>query len=232
MTRPGDLTPVGPYELGPIPGACEPTRVGYAPPAHLPAARPALCNLDTCSHEDVVNDAYNALHNDDSLWDLSGSSLHIRAICQQVERLDLDLISAQDVVAQQSRVIVHQQTEMAALRERVSDLELLLRTERARLEGEAVMHNETMQRLFARTAECLEQTRAIDKLNVEARTLRAALDTVAGGRRRAPSAQIIDVSDETDVVDVDHMDEPVVSRTVTPRVHVPQMRELQAGGGQ
>jgi hypothetical protein len=253
VTAPGSLTPVGDYvveiaagkpvpeaadefpealSLGPIPGACEQTRVGYAPAVHLPATRHALPDLDTCGHDEVLDLAANALHRDDDLWALSGSQLHIRAICQQVERLDLDLMAAQDVVASQGRVIVHQQVEMATLRQQVKDLELMVRTERDRLEGEAVMHNETMSRLFAQTAESLCLTRERDLLTTEANTLRAALDTMTTGRRRAPTARVIDVSDsspDTDVVDMDGHDEPAVCRTITPRVHVPQMRQLVGG---
>ena len=126
----------------------------------------------------------------DDLWVLVGSQEHVRAICQQLGATELALAERDERIAnlsataaaltrqlavQQSigteyqrkfersdSALAHTAQELYAERNKVVEMDVMLRTERQRLEREATMHHETMNRLIKQAAESCKLTRALE----------------------------------------------------------------------
>lgn len=157
--------------LGPIPGACEPTAVGYPPVARLPALAPlaigvaaVLPDLDTCSPDELLDLAAAARAHEDALDVLCNSPRHVRALIDQIERLDLDVTATQDALLCERDA--HQATtlELESAHRHVADLDLLLAAARARAHRESTLRRETGRRLLAQTAETQRLQHVIDSL--------------------------------------------------------------------
>jgi len=123
----------------------------------------------------------------DDLWVLVGSQEHVRAICQQLGATELALTQRDERIANLSATVEAMTRQLAvqqslgsefqrksqsyeqslvmttndlyAERNKVVSLDVILRTERQRLEREATMHRETMNRLIKQTAESCKLTR-------------------------------------------------------------------------
>jgi hypothetical protein len=70
------------------------------------------------------------------------------------------------------RAVMTTAAELYAERNKVVELDVLLRTERQRLEREATMHHQTMSRLIAQTGETCKLHREVSRLTEEVRVLR------------------------------------------------------------
>lgn len=71
--------------------------------------------------------------------------------------------------------------ELYAERNKMVELDVLLRTERQRLEREPTMHHQTMSRLIAQTGETCKLHREVSRLTAEVNVLRAALEKCERG---------------------------------------------------
>lgn len=128
--------------------AAPPARARTETQAYGVARKPfttPLPDLADADNDAILDLAANALKLESDLYALCGSSPHVRAVCQQVERLDLELTAAAD--------------ETIALRKLVRELEQRLPiaqgmadVHRRAYERERLAHDETIRR-------CMEQIR-------------------------------------------------------------------------
>jgi hypothetical protein len=177
-TAPRTITPSR-LDLVPLPGACDPTIVGPPPPGRLPAPPRANCvlpDLDTCTLDDVADLAANVSgdshSSDDDLWALMGSSLHVRAICTMLGRLEFEL----DTMTERNRLLELQLGTSnklgAALDVKVGELAKQLREERLRNAREIAQHTQTIERLASATIESCRLLTKLDDVTEELRLAR------------------------------------------------------------
>src|ERR1044071_3308235 len=86
-------------DVGRCPDASEPTFVGQPPPERLPYVK-AVCvlpDLDSATEDDISDLAANVCSEShvaaDDLYALCGSSLHVKAICEQLGATEMALAS-------------------------------------------------------------------------------------------------------------------------------------------
>jgi len=189
--RPMPLIDVGPCpdsSESTLVGPPAPDRLPYVRPA---IALPDLDTATEDDISDLAaNCALETDTGRDDLWVLVGSQDHVRAICQQLGATELALTERDERIAnlsatvealtrqlavQQSigaeferksqgygQALIMTTNELYAERNEVVELQTLFATERARLEREANMHHETMNRLIKQTGEACKLTRALE----------------------------------------------------------------------
>jgi len=155
-------------------------------------------SIDDRMSDVAANVCGETKHAYDDLWALCGSGQHVRFICELLGRRELELDTMTERVAnlgatvqtlqrqlsvQQSlgaeyqakfdrsdKALADTTAELYAERNNVVHLDVLLRTERQRLEREGSMHRETVNRLIKQTADSCKMNRALK----EAEALRLA----------------------------------------------------------
>lgn len=177
-----DMRPLPLIDVGPIPGACEPTLIGPVAPDRLPFVK-ATCvlpDLDVATDDDLADLAANCFDNSGDLAILLGSSPHVRAILGLFGRLEMRADKAETLrhnVRQLSSQLTLAQGLGAEFKAKCEDLALQLKTERERNTREITAHKQSIEMLAVATMQEFRAREHADKLEAklhEAEILRVA----------------------------------------------------------
>ncbi len=169
-------------DVGPLPGACEPTLVGPVAAPRTPFIRAPLQlpDLDSCTEDELADLAANAYDNEADLDVLTRSSPHVRAILGLFGRMELradQVATLRNNVRQLSQQLTTAQDIGAKFKQKVDELIPMLTAERVRSARDAVANIQNVQHLTATMASDFHwrtiAARLEDELNEE-RILRVA----------------------------------------------------------
>lgn len=143
-------------DVGPLPGACEPTLVGPVAAPRPPYVRPALTlpDLDICTEDDLADLAANAYDNEADLDVLTRSSPHVRAILGLFGRMELradQVATLRNNVRQLAQQLTTAQDIGQAFKAKSEELTSLLTAERSRVTREVKAHAQSIEMLTTAT---------------------------------------------------------------------------------
>lgn len=169
-------------DVGPLPGACEPTLIAPAAELRAPFVRTPLQlpDLDNCTEDELADLAANAYDHESDLDVLTRSSPHVRAILGLFGRMEMradQVATLRNNVRILSDQLVTAQDIGAAFKAKVDELTTLLTAERHRVTREVKAHGQSIEMLTAAVLnefrQCNRAERIEEQLNEE-RILRVA----------------------------------------------------------